>query len=74
MRVPSLSLSEGHQHLVRRQLQLRREVSVQRAAVRRAYAHGETMGTLARLQEALRVLELELDDVTRLLRHGREVA
>ncbi len=75
MRAALLTLSAGHEHLVRRQLQLRREVSVQRHAVRRAYRHGETRGTIARLDDALRRLELEMEDVTRLLtQQRREVA
>lgn len=65
-----LALSAGHQHLTRRELQLRREISTQRHAIRRAIAHGETRGTIARLQDELRQLELEMRDVTHGLRQA----
>lgn len=75
MRAALLTLSAGHEHLVRRQLQLRREISTQRGAISRARSHGETRGTIARLDDALRRLELEMEDVTRLLaQQRREVA
>jgi hypothetical protein len=54
-------------HPVRRSLQLRRLISVQRAAIRRAHEHGESRGTVARLQDHLRRLEIEMRDVEHLL-------
>ena len=54
-------------HPVRRRLQLRRLVSQQRAAIKRAYEHGESRGTVARLADQLRALEIELRDVEHLL-------
>lgn len=65
-----LALSAGHQHLMRRELQLRREISTQRHAIRRAINHGETRNVRARLEDELRALELELRDV----KHARQQA
>lgn len=70
MRRALLHLSAGHQHLMRRELQLRREISTQRHAIRRALAHGETRNVRARLEDELRALELELRDV----KHARQQA
>lgn len=75
MRAALLHLSAGHQHLVRRQLQLRREISTQRATISRARRVGESRGVIARLADELRRLELEMADVTRAVRlQAQEVA
>lgn len=71
MRVALTPAGDAVATLVRRQLALRRLVSVQRAAIRRALGHGETRGTLARLEDTLRQLQLELRDIDTLLRRGR---
>ena len=65
-----VALSAGHQHLMRRELQLRREISTQRHAIRRAIDHGETRNVRARLEDELRALEIELRDV----KHARQQA
>lgn len=65
MRAPLPTSTEVHP--VRRRLQLRRLISVQRAAIRRAYEHGESRGTVARLADQLRALEIEMRDVEHLL-------
>jgi len=75
MRNALLHLSAGHQHLVRRQLQLRREISTQRATIHRARRVGESRGVIARLADELRRLELEMADVTSAVQQQRrEVA
>lgn len=64
--MPALMPQARDLHPVRRRLRLRRLISVQRAAIRRAYEHGEGRGTIARLADELRALEIELRDVEHL--------
>lgn len=60
--------------LVRRHLELRREISAQRAAIKRAKAHGEAPQVIARLANTLRQLTLEMDDVSRAHRYERRAS
>ncbi len=58
--------------LMRRELQLRREISTQRAIVRRAIRTGDAQSTIARHDDTLRRLTTEMADIRTILH--REVA
>lgn len=64
----------NHDALVKRHLELRREISAQRAAIKRAKAHGEAPQIIARLANTLRRLTLEIDDVARAHRYERRAS
>lgn len=72
MRRALLALSAGQLHLTRRELELRREISTQRAIVRRAIRTGDALSTIARHDDTLRRLETEIADIRAVLH--REVA